>query len=100
MLSKTPGNHLDSKKLIQERYFSCETLRNEIPLFSFIGRITRQKGVHLILDSIEALLSETNFKIQFLIAGPSDAKEEYGKYCADKMKYLTSKYPNCVWSNP
>ena len=68
--------------------------------FSFIGRITKQKGVHLILDSIESLLYEYNFNIQFLVGGCADSKEDYGKYCADKMKYLTHKYPQCFWSNP
>jgi starch synthase len=52
LMTKTPGNHLDSKKLIQQKYFKCEGLRNDIPLFSFIGRITKQKGVHLILDAV------------------------------------------------
>ncbi len=30
----------------------------------------------------------------------ADSKEEYGKYCADKMKILTNKYPLCFWSSP
>ena len=71
-----------------------------MPLFAFIGRVTKQKGVHLIVDAIESLLYDYNFKIQFLIGGPSDQKEEYGKYCASRMKYLTNKYPKCVWSDP
>jgi starch synthase len=69
-------------------------------LFAFIGRITKQKGVHLILDAIESLLYEYNFNIQFLVGGSADSKENYGKYCADRMKYLNYKYPHCFWSNP
>ena len=30
----------------------------------------------------------------------ADNKEEYGKYCADRMKYLSNKYPHCFWSAP
>lgn len=50
-------------------------MNNDIPLFAFIGRVTKQKGVHLILDIIEAMLYENNFKIQFMVAGAADNKE-------------------------
>jgi starch synthase len=50
--TKTPGTHLESKKQLQLKYFKCDELRDETPLFSFIGRITKQKGVHLILDAV------------------------------------------------
>ena len=69
-------------------------------MLSFVGRVTKQKGVHLILDVIERLLHENNFKIHFLIGGPSDSREEYGKYCAERMLFLAGKYPHCVWANP
>jgi glycogen synthase len=49
--TKTPGNHADSKLLLQKKYFQCTDVRKEVPLFAFIGRITRQKGVHLILEA-------------------------------------------------
>ncbi len=29
---------------------------NDIPILAFIGRITKQKGVHLIVDAVEQLL--------------------------------------------
>lgn len=74
LLTKTPGNHLESKKMLQMKYFKCEDLKNDVPLFAFIGRITKQKGVHLILDAIEGLLYEYNFNIQFLVGGSSDSK--------------------------
>lgn len=38
--------------------------------------------------------------MHFLIGGPSDSREEYGKYCAERMLYLANKYPHCVWANP
>ena len=72
--TKTPGTHIESKRILQVKYFGFEDLNNNIPLFSFIGRITKQKGVHLIVDSIEALLHEFNFKIQFLVGGVADSK--------------------------
>ena len=82
LLSKTPGNHLESKRLLQQKYFKCAELRDDIPLLSFIGRVTKQKGVHLILDVIESLVLEAGKKIQFLAGGMASIKEEYGKYCA------------------
>ncbi len=33
-----------------------QNVNDNIPLFSFIGRVTKQKGVHLIIDAIESLL--------------------------------------------
>lgn len=30
----------------------------------------------------------------------ADSKEEYGRYCAEKMRVLHQKYPHCFWSNP
>jgi starch synthase len=52
-----------------------DTLNDSIPLFAFIGRVTKQKGVHLIIDAVESLLQEFQHQIQFLIGGPSDSKE-------------------------
>ena len=54
--TKTPGNHLDAKRIIKKKYFKCSELEKDIPVFSFVGRVTKQKGVHLILDVIEKLL--------------------------------------------
>lgn len=98
--TKTPGNHADSKLLLQQKYFDCQEGAPHIPLIAFIGRVTKQKGVHLILEAAESLLQEYNFKIQFLVGGMADSKEEYGKYCAEKMRHLHQKYPLCFWSKP
>jgi glycogen synthase len=34
------------------KYFGMDNLKDDIPLFSFIGRVTKQKGVHLIIDAV------------------------------------------------
>lgn len=69
-------------------------------MLSFVGRVTKQKGVHLILDVAERLLHENNFRLHFLIGGPSDPREEYGKFCADRMIALRNKYPKNIWADP
>jgi glycogen synthase len=38
--------------MLQSKYFKIDQLNDEIPLFAFIGRVTKQKGVHLIIDAI------------------------------------------------
>lgn len=53
--TKTPGTHHESKLMLQKKYFNC-TEAKDVPLLSFIGRVTRQKGVHLILESAETLI--------------------------------------------
>lgn len=35
------------------KYFNFQDLEDSIPLFAFVGRITTQKGVHLILEVAE-----------------------------------------------
>lgn len=80
--TKTPGTHELAKRQIQMKYFKCGDIDPQIPVLSFVGRVTKQKGVHLILEVVERLLYENNFKLHFLIGGPSDSREEYGKYCA------------------
>ncbi len=46
-------SHQEAKSLIQQRYFGFEQGDLGIPVFAFVGRITVQKGVHLILDVAE-----------------------------------------------
>jgi len=51
------------------------SLDGTLPLFTFIGRLTSQKGVDLLLQSLELLLAEdTNF--QLLVLGSGDPKIE------------------------
>ena len=71
-----------------------------MPLLSFVGRITTQKGVHLILDSAEQLIHKTNYKVNILVGGAVNMREKYSADCAYKMWHLKSKYPNNFWADP
>lgn len=53
---KTNNDHLAAKELLQKKYFKMTKFDDEIPLFGFVGRITKQKGVHLICQIAEDLI--------------------------------------------
>jgi starch synthase len=42
--------------MIQQKYFGFGELDDSVPLFAFVGRVTAQKGVHLILDVAENII--------------------------------------------
>ena len=45
------------------KYFNYSDLDDSVPLFAFVGRITQQKGVHLILDVAEYIIPYYNYKV-------------------------------------
>lgn len=49
-------DHLTAKRMLQQKYFHFQNLDDSIPLFAFVGRITSQKGVHLILEAAEQFI--------------------------------------------
>ena len=48
-----------------------------VPVFSFVGRITEQKGVHLILDAMESLMQQHR-DIMILLGGMATKGDKYG----------------------
>ena len=66
--------------MLQEKYFKKVDL--SIPIFAFIGRVTEQKGVQLILDCTKQLIHLTNSKIQILVGGPCDPDDPYANLCS------------------
>jgi hypothetical protein len=97
-LDAAAPNHLHAKRLIQKKYFNLLDLNDSIPLFSFVGRITTQKGVHLILEIVEAILEK--YDVQFLVGGPANMRDPYSAQCATRMWHLKTKYPNSFWAAP
>lgn len=75
---------VENKKLLYDKF----NLGNdyEAPLLVYIGRFANQKGLWMIKDSIESIISQTNAK--FFILGSGD--NNYANY----FRYLTNKYPN------
>lgn len=55
-LDAAAPDHLSAKRKLQQKYFNYQDLDDSIPMFSFVGRVTAQKGVHLILDIAEHII--------------------------------------------
>ena len=64
-------------------------VNKNIPLFGFVGRLSRQKGVDLILDSMNDLVA-MNAQVAFL--GVGDREYE------DQLKRLAQAYPKNIMS--
>ena len=93
-------NHLSAKAILQKKYFKFLTVDHTIPVFAFVGRITEQKGVILILNSAEAIINKYNGKVNILVGGMGNPKDPYCMNCINKMNYLREKYPYNFWANP
>ena len=90
----------ECKKYIQQKYFGYQDADYSVPIFSFVGRITQQKGVLLILDCVEEMIRITNGKINILVGGMGDRRDPYVGACVNKMYYLKGKYPYAFWADP
>ena len=99
--SLSTNTHATAKRFVQQKYFGMKNADNadcmNIPLLVFVGRITEQKGVHLICEVAEELILSRNRHIQILVGGIANEEDPYGRYCVNKMNYLRKYYPDCFW---
>ena len=86
------------KEKIQKKYFKLPKLDDKIPLFSFVGRLTQQKGVLLILETAEKIIK--NFNVQIIIGGMANMKDPYCVKCVEIINNLLYKYPKNFWASP
>lgn len=93
-------SHEEAKETLQKRYFGFKDGDPTIPLFCFVGRITSQKGVHLILDTVDELVAHCQNKIQILVGGPANWDDDYSADCARRMMDLRRRHPHCFWCSP
>jgi len=100
LLQKGGESHEAAKTTLQRKYFGFENGDMSIPLFAFVGRITAQKGVHLILNAVEELIHHTGGKIQILVGGPASQSDPYASGCASHMWHLRNKYRYSFWAAP
>jgi len=98
--TKGAESHDAAKRILQQKYFNFQDIDNSIPLFAFVGRITSQKGVHLILNAADELIQHANGKIQIIVGGPATWSDSYSSGCARHMQDLRRRHPFCFWADP
>lgn len=91
--------HEQAKAQLQHTYFGPTGVDPNTCLLGFVGRITSQKGVHLILDTVERLIDSTHGQVQFIIGGMASTTDPYGAWCANKMAWLRQRYPRHFWAD-
>ena len=100
MKEQAGTDHFEAKRQLQRKYFKYQDLDDSVPIFGFVGRITSQKGVHLICEAAEYLIGKYQGKINILVGGPANRKEPYANGCANSLEHLTGKYPHSFWAAP
>ncbi|PFH35371.1 hypothetical protein BESB_062580 [Besnoitia besnoiti] len=93
-------SHWEAKAALQRHYFKFEKGDDSIPLLAFIGRITQQKGVHLIVELAENLIRRYNGRVQILVGGMANWKDGYAARCANQMLDLRARFPHSFWADP
>lgn len=94
------GGHESAKASLQRACFGEEGVRPDIPLLVFLGRVSYQKGIHLLLDCVPALLHATGGRAQLLVCGRADRQDAYAMRCAAQMRQLAAAYPLHFWAAP
>ena len=99
---KNGGNKNECKRYIQQTYFGYNDINLNVPVFAYIGDITEDKGVNLILDSFEDIMKKAGGNFNVLIGNRNlgNRTSPYFKECANKMYRLKQKYPYNFWANP
>lgn len=98
--NKVGKTHQEAKKYIQKKYFGIEEFDDSIPLFSFVGRITEQKGVSLICHTAEMIINKLGGKINILVGGMGSIRDPYVLECTGRINHLKGKYPQSFWADP
>ncbi|PLX24705.1 hypothetical protein C0580_04300 [Candidatus Parcubacteria bacterium] len=65
--------------------------KNDLPLFGLVSRLVSQKGLDILLPSLEAMLKKHDFQLVVLGTGQKEFE--------DKFKVLAKKYPKKVKAN-
>eukprot|EP00127_Corallochytrium_limacisporum_P003902 Clim_evm12s154 gene=Clim_evmTU12s154 len=92
-------DHYEAKAYLQRKYFGMHEPQMDIPLFCFVGRITEQKGVHLILNIVPHLVHHHQGRVQFLVGGMGD-NSKYSRAATEQSWHLRGQYEHCFWAKP
>ena len=94
-------SRFSERQKIVKKFFGKEITEenDDYIIFGFVGRICEQKGIHLICESVKAVLEATNYKALFIIGGLIDGSD-YSKNVANMMNNLKAVYRENFWANP
>jgi len=93
------GGHCNAKAALQKLCFGPDGVK-DVPLLCFLGRVAHQKGVHLLLDCVPALLQVSAGQVQILVCGRADPTDPYAACCASQMSELRASHPANFWAQP
>ncbi len=81
-----------NKKALLSRLGASSKVINDIdkPLIGFVGRLVFQKGIDLLLDSIDRLIHESNARFVIIGSGEHDLEQH--------LSHLVYSYPDRVFS--
>ena len=91
------GDHATAKATLQRRCFGESGVRSSVPLFLFLGRVSYQKGVHLLLDCVPAILQAARGQLQLCVCGHADPSDAYARRCAAQMATLQVRSPRLAY---
>lgn len=80
--------HLTGKKANKKALFKQFDFGDDKQLFTFIGRLSSQKGIPLFQQALESFLNHADIKVFLMGSGNS--------YYEDYFHYLSNKYPDKV----
>eukprot|EP01028_Stygiella_incarcerata_P011585 TRINITY_DN659_c1_g1_i1.p1 TRINITY_DN659_c1_g1~~TRINITY_DN659_c1_g1_i1.p1 ORF type:complete len:1831 (-),score=512.99 TRINITY_DN659_c1_g1_i1:200-5623(-) len=98
VLEGISSSHEDAKRVLQRKYFGFDD--PSIPVFSFVGRLTEQKGVDLIVAAAEDIIRITNERVMFIVGGMKTSGDPYGERQGALLNVIRYKYPKCFWADP
>jgi starch synthase len=93
-------DHLDAKRFLMEKYLNSTEVDPDLCIFSFVGRITEQKGVDVICSVVEEFVTSTNYKTAFIVGGPATKGDPHGDHVIGASDYLREKFPKNFYADP
>jgi starch synthase len=81
-------NFITGKKVNKKALFDYYDFGDDKPLFTYIGRLSSQKGIHFFQTALEDFIYHNDVKVMLMGSGNS--------YYEDFFHYLLNKYPDKV----
>lgn len=91
------NDHAAAKAALQKKYFGFKEPDESVALFGFVGRITQQKGVHLILEAAEQLINRYQGKIQVISMNFIKTLITYDNLCMIVPCGRSSELQGSIW---